>query len=143
MTINEAQDELIEDFDLFDEWESKYEYIIDLGKQLPDLNEKYKTDENIIKGCQSLVWLHAYMDGGLLKFEADSNAIIVKGLVNMLVKVLSGHTPEEIARADVYFMEKVGLHQHLAQTRSNGLASMLKQMKAYGVAYQARPEAQN
>jgi len=143
MTINEAQDELIEDFDLFDEWESKYEYIIDLGKQLPDLDEKYKTDENIIKGCQSLVWLHAYMDGGLLKFEADSNAIIVKGLVNMLVKVLSGHTPEEIAKADVYFMEKVGLHQHLAQTRSNGLASMLKQMKAYGVAYQARPEAQN
>ncbi|TDE11382.1 SufE family protein [Dyadobacter psychrotolerans] len=142
MTINEAQDELIEDFDLFDEWESKYEYIIDLGKQLPDLDEKYKTDANIIKGCQSLVWLHAYMDGELLKFEADSNAIIVKGLVNMLVKVLSGHTPEEIAKADVYFMDKVGLHQHLAQTRSNGLASMLKQMKAYGVAYQARPEVQ-
>jgi cysteine desulfuration protein SufE len=138
MTINEAQDELIEDFDLFDEWESKYEYIIDLGKQLPDLSEQYKTEENIIKGCQSLVWLHAYMDGDLLKFEADSNAIIVKGLVNMLVKVLSGHTPEEIATADIYFMDKIGLHQHLAQTRSNGLASMLKQMRAYGVAYQAK-----
>ena len=143
MTINEAQDELIEDFELFDEWESKYEYIIDLGKQLPKLDEQYKTEENIIKGCQSLVWLHAYMDGNLLKFEADSDAIIVKGLVNMLVKVLSGHTPEEIAGADIYFMDKVGLHQHLAQTRSNGLASMLKQMKAYGIAYQARPESIN
>jgi len=141
MTINEAQDELIEDFDLFDEWESKYEYIIDLGKQLPKLDEQFKTEDNIIKGCQSLVWLHAYMEGDLLKFEADSDAIIVKGLVNMLVKVLSGHTPKAIASADIYFMDRVGLHQHLAQTRSNGLASMLKQMKAYGVAYQARPEA--
>lgn len=143
MTINEAQDELIEDFELFDEWESKYEYIIDLGKQLPKLDEQYKTEENIIKGCQSLVWLHAYMDGDLLRFEADSDAIIVKGLVNMLVKVLSGHTPEEIAGADIYFMDRVGLHQHLAQTRSNGLASMLKQMKAYGIAYQARPVSIN
>lgn len=140
MTINEAQDELIEDFELFDEWESKYEYIIDLGKQLPDLDEAYKTEENIIKGCQSLVWLHAYMDGDILKFEADSNAIIVKGLVNMLVKVLSGHTPQEIAQADIYFMDRIGLHQHLAQTRSNGLAAMLKQMRAYGVAFQARSE---
>lgn len=138
MTINEAQDELIEDFELFDDWESKYEYIIDLGKQLPDLGEQYKTEDNIIKGCQSLVWLHAYMDGDLLKFEADSNAVIVKGLVNMLVKVLSGHKPEEIAQADVYFMDRIGLHQHLAQTRSNGLASMLKQMRAYGIAFQAK-----
>ena len=141
MTINEAQDELIEDFDLFDEWESKYEYIIDLGKQLPKLDEQFKTDENIIKGCQSLVWLHAHMDGDKLVFEADSDAIIVKGLVNMLVKVLSGHKPEEIALANIYFMDKVGLHQHLAQTRSNGLASMLKQMRAYGVAYQGIPVA--
>ena len=141
MTINEAQDELIEDFDLFDEWESKYEYIIDLGKQLPKLNEQFKTDENIIKGCQSLVWLHAHMDGDKLVFEADSDAIIVKGLVNMLVKVLSGHKPEDIALANIYFMDKVGLHQHLAQTRSNGLASMLKQMRAYGVAYQGIPVA--
>jgi len=141
MTINEAQDELIEDFELFDEWESKYEYIIDLGKQLPKLNEQFKTDENIIKGCQSLVWLHAHMDGDKLVFEADSDAIIVKGLVNMLVKVLSGHKPEDIALANIYFMDKVGLHQHLAQTRSNGLASMLKQMRAYGVAYQGIPVA--
>jgi len=137
MTINEAQDELIEDFELFDDWESKYEYIIDLGKQFPPLEEQYKTEDNIIKGCQSRVWLNAYMDENLLKFEADSDAIIVRGLVSMLVKVLSGHTPEEIASADLYFMEKVDLHQHLAQTRSNGLASMLKQMRAYGIAYQA------
>ena len=139
MTINEVQDELIEDFELFDEWESKYEYIIDLGKQLPKLDEQFKTEDNIIKGCQSLVWLHAHMDGDKLIFEADSDAIIVKGLVNMLVKVLSGHRPDEIALADIYFMDRVGLHQHLAQTRSNGLASMLKQMRAYGVAYQGIP----
>ncbi|GGB88628.1 SufE family protein [Dyadobacter sediminis] len=138
MTINETQDELISDFELFDDWESKYEYIIDLGKQFPPLQEQYKTEENIIKGCQSKVWLNAYMDGDLLKFEADSDAIIVRGLVSMLVKVLSGHTPEEIASANLYFMEKIGLHQHLAQTRSNGLLSMLKQMKAYGFAYQGR-----
>ncbi|KAA6434186.1 SufE family protein [Dyadobacter flavalbus] len=138
MTINETQDELISDFELFDDWESKYEYIIDLGKQFPPLQEQFKTEENIIKGCQSKVWLNAYMDGDLLKFEADSDAIIVRGLVSMLVKVLSGHTPEEIASADLYFMEKIGLHQHLAQTRSNGLLSMLKQMKAYGFAYQGR-----
>ncbi|MCE7059631.1 SufE family protein [Dyadobacter sp. CY343] len=138
MTINEIQDELISDFELFDEWESKYEYIIDLAKQFPPLEEQYKTEENIIKGCQSRVWLNAYMEGDLLKFEADSDAIIVRGLVSMLVKVLSGHTPEEIASADLYFMERIGLHQHLAQTRSNGLAAMLKQMKAYGIAYQAK-----
>ena len=137
MTIKEAQDELIEDFELFDDWESKYEYIIDLGKQFPPLEEQYKTEENIIKGCQSRVWLNAYMDENLLKFEADSDAIIVRGLVSMLVKVLSGHTPEEIATSELYFMEKIGLHQHLAQTRSNGLASMLKQMRTYGLAYQA------
>ena len=137
MTINEAQDELIEDFELFDDWDSKYEYIIDLGKQFPALKEQYKTEENIIRGCQSRVWLNAYMDGDLLKFEADSDAVITRGLIGMLVKVLSGHTPEEVASADLYFMERVGLHQHLAQTRSNGLASMLKQMRAYGIAYQA------
>ncbi|MPR32765.1 SufE family protein [Salmonirosea aquatica] len=137
MSINEIQDELIEDFALFDDWESKYEYIIDMGKQLPPLSEQYKTEENIIKGCQSRVWLHAETDGDVVKFAADSDAIIVKGLVSMLVKVLSGHKPEEIASADLYFMERIGLHQHLAQTRSNGLASMVKQMKMYGLAYQS------
>jgi cysteine desulfuration protein SufE len=137
MTINQTQDELIEDFALFDDWESKYEYIIDLGKQLPPLHGTYKTEDNIIKGCQSRVWLHAFTEGDNLFFEADSDAVIVKGLVSMLVKVLSGHKPEEIAHADLYFLERIGLHQHLAQTRSNGLASMVKQMKAYALAYQS------
>ena len=137
MTINEVQDELIADFELFDDWESKYEYIIDLGKQLPPLEEQHKTEENIIKGCQSRVWLHSYLQGDKLFFAADSDAIIVRGLVSMLVKVLSGHSPEAIAKANLYFMERIGLHQHLAQTRSNGLASMVKQMKAYAIAYQA------
>lgn len=136
MTINETQNEIIEEFALFDDWADKYEYIIDLGKKLPPLAEPYKTEENIIKGCQSRVWLHAHLDGDSLKFEADSDAIIVKGLVSILVRALSGHTPEEIAAAEVYVLEKVGLQQHLAQTRSNGLASMLKQMKNYAVAFQ-------
>ncbi len=141
MTINETQNEIIGEFELFDDWADKYEYIIDLGKKLPPLDERYKTEQNIIKGCQSRVWLHAFLDGDLLKFEADSDAIIVKGLVTILVRTLSGHTPEEIARADVYVLEKVGLQQHLAQTRSNGLASMLKQMKNYAVAFQALQKA--
>jgi len=141
MTINETQNEIIEEFDLFDDWADKYEYIIDLGKKLPSLDARYKTEENIIKGCQSRVWLHAYLDGGLLRFEADSDAIIVKGLVSILVRTLSGHTPEEIANANVYVLEKVGLQQHLAQTRSNGLASMLKQMKTYAVAFQTLQKA--
>ena len=138
MTINQIQDELIEEFELFDDWESKYEYIIDLGKKLQPLEAQYKTEENIIKGCQSQVWLNAKMDNQNIVFEADSEAVIVKGLVNMLVKVLSGHSPEEIAKADLYFMQRIGLQQHLAQTRSNGLASMVKQMKNYAVAYQAQ-----
>lgn len=138
MTINEIQDEIIEEFDLFDDWEGKYEYIIDLGKKLPKLADEYKTEENIIKGCQSTVWLHAYVNEGKLLFEADSEAIIVKGLVSMLVKVLTNHSPQEIMNADLYFIEKVGLASHLAQTRSNGLASMVKQMKTYAVAYQAK-----
>lgn len=140
MTINEIQDELIEEFELFDDWEGKYEYIIDLGKKLPKLADEYKTEDNIIKGCQSIVWLNAYMEGDKLIFEADSEAIIVKGLVSMLLKVLSGHTPEEILKADLYFINRVGLSSHLAQTRSNGLASMVKQMKAYAVAFQAIEE---
>lgn len=137
MTINEIQDEIIEDFELFDDWEQKYEYIIDLGKSLPGLADEYKTEENIIKGCQSVVWLNAYMKDGKLYFEADSQAIIVKGLVSMLLKVLSGHTPSEILEADLYFIERVGLSSHLAQTRSNGLASMVKQMKIYALGYES------
>ena len=140
MTINETQDEIIEEFSLFDDWADKYEYIIDLGKKLQPLGEQYKTEDNIIKGCQSRVWLHPYLNGDKLTFEADSDAIIVKGLVNILVRTLSGHTPEEIAAAEVYVLEKVGLQQHLAQTRSNGLAAMLRQMKNYAIAFQAIPK---
>ncbi len=137
MTINELQDEFIETFELFDDWEEKYEYIIDLGKKLPELSDEYKTDDNIIKGCQSVVWLHATYKDGKVFFEGDSQAIIVKGLVSMLLNVLSGHTPDEILNADLYFIEKVGLTSHLAQTRSNGLASMVKQMKTYALAYKS------
>ena len=135
MTINETQDEIIEEFELFDDWADKYEYIIDLGKKLKGLPEAQKTEENIIKGCQSRVWLNARKDDNQLIFEADSEAIIVKGLVNMLIRVLSGHSPKEIAESDLYFMDKIGMSSHLAQTRSNGLASMVKQMKNYAIAY--------
>ena len=135
MTINESQDEIIEEFELFDDWADKYEYIIDLGKKLKGFPEVQKTEDNIIKGCQSRVWLNAHRENENLIFVADSEAIIVKGLVNMLIRVLSGHTPQEIAKADLYFMEKIGMSQHLAQTRSNGLASMVKQMKNYAIAY--------
>lgn len=140
MTINDLQDEIIETFELFDDWEQKYEYIIDLGKKLSDLDEQYKTDDNIIKGCQSVVWLHADFKDGKVIFEGDSQAIIVKGLVSMLLKVLSGHTPDEILEADLYFINKTGLTSHLAQTRSNGLASMVKQMKTYALAYKTLQE---
>lgn len=138
MTINEIQDEIIEEFELFDDWADKYEYIIDLGKKLKGLPDSQKTEENIIKGCQSRVWLSAHMADDKLIFEADSEAVIVKGLVNMLIRILSGHTPEAISQADLYFLERVGLQQHLAQTRSNGLASMVKQMKLYALAMQAQ-----
>lgn len=143
MNINDIQDEIIETFGLFDDWEEKYEYIIDLGKKLPGLDEKHKTDDNIIKGCQSVVWLHAHLQDDKVIFEADSQAIIVKGLVSMLLKVLSGHTPNEILNADLYFIEKTGLTSHLAQTRSNGLASMVKQMKTYALGYKTLLEKQN
>ena len=135
MTINEIQDEIIEEFELFDDWEGKYEYIIDLGKKLPKLADEHKTEDNIIKGCQSTVWLNASKIDDKIVFEADSEAIIVKGLVSMLVKVMTNQTPEDILKSDLYFIGKVGLASHLAQTRSNGLASMVKQMRAYAVAY--------
>jgi cysteine desulfuration protein SufE len=135
MTINETQNEIIEEFELFDDWADKYEYIIDLGKKLKGFPEEQKTEDNIIKGCQSRVWLNARREDESLVFDADSEAIIVKGLVNMLIRVLSGHTPQEIVKADLYFMDKIGMSSHLAQTRSNGLASMVKQMKNYAIAY--------
>lgn len=138
MTIKERQDQIIEDFALFDDWMDKYEYIIQLGKELPIIDEKYKTEENIIKGCQSKVWLHADYDAGKLNFTADSDAIITKGLVSMVVQVLSGHTPQEIAKANIYFINEIGLQNHLSPTRSNGLLAMLKQIKLYALAYQTQ-----
>jgi|SRR5579875_506874 len=135
MTINEKQNQIIEDFELFSDWMEKYEYIIQLGKDLPLIDEQYKTDENLIRGCQSKVWLHAEYKGGKLFFTADSDALITKGLVSMVVQVLSGHTPKEIVDADIYFIDAIGLRNHLSPTRSNGLLSMLKQIKMYAIAY--------
>ena len=138
MSIPEEQDRIIEDFALFDDWMDKYEYIIQLGKELPLIEEKYKTPDNLIKGCQSKVWLHADYRDGKLYFTADSDAQITKGLVSMVIQVLSGHSPREIAEADIYFIQAIGLQSHLSPTRANGLLSMLKQMRHYAVAYQAR-----
>lgn len=139
MTINEKQDELIEDFAFYEDWMEKYEYIIQLGKELPLIDEKYKTEDYTIKGCQSKVWLHPDMnDQGTVDFAADSDAIITKGLVSLMVKVLSGHTPKEIADADLYFIDQIGLKDHLSPTRANGLLAMVKQMKLYAVALQMK-----
>jgi cysteine desulfuration protein SufE len=137
MTINDIQEELIEEFGLFEDWADKYEYLIDLGKKLLPMSDSLKTEENVIKGCQSKVWLHAEKQGDLVVFQADSEAIIVKGMISMLIRVLSNHTPEEIMKADLYFIDQIGMAQHLAQTRSNGLVSMVKQMKNYAVAFHA------
>ncbi|HEX5025315.1 MAG TPA: SufE family protein [Agriterribacter sp.] len=138
MTINEKQDEIIEEFSFFTDWTEKYEYIIQLGKDLPLIDEQYKKEENLIKGCQSRVWLHAEHQDDKIFFTADSDALITKGLVSMMVRVLSGQSPKAIADADIYFIDEIGLKSHLSLTRSNGLLSMLKQMKMYGVAFQAK-----
>lgn len=134
MTINEIQDELIDDFSFFTDWMEKYEYIIQLGKEIPLIDEQYKQDQYIIKGCQSKVWLYPQLRDGKLYFTADSDAVITKGLVSLMVKVLSGHTPKEIAQSDLYFIDQIGLKEHLSPTRANGLLSMVKQMKLYAVA---------
>jgi cysteine desulfuration protein SufE len=138
MTINETQDELIEEFSYLGDWMDKYENIIQLGKELPLIDEEYKTDENLIKGCQAKVWLHADYKDGKIFFTADSDAIITKGLVSMVIRVLSDHTPDEIVHADLYFVDKIGLKEHLSVTRSNGLVSMIKQMKMYALALQSK-----
>lgn len=134
MTINHIQDELIADFSFFEDWMSKYEYIIQLGKELPLIDDQYKTEQHLIKGCQSQVWLHAEYRDGLIHFTADSDAIITKGLVSLMIKVLSGHSPEAIAESDLYFIDQIGLKEHLSPTRANGLLSMVKQMKLYAIA---------
>jgi len=136
MAINEIQNELIEDFAFFTDWMEKYEYIIQLGKEVPLINEQYKTEEYIIKGCQSKVWLYPEVKDGKVYFTADSDAIITKGLVSLMVKVLSGHTAKEIVDADLYFVDEIGLKEHLSPTRANGLLSMIKQMKLYALALQ-------
>lgn len=138
MTINEIQDEIIGEFAFFDDWMDKYEYIIELGKDLPLIDQQYKTEDHLIKGCQSLVWLHADEDNGKVQFTADSDAIITKGLIALMIRVLSDQVPADIAAADLYFINKIGLQEHLSPTRANGLLSMVKQMKMYGLALQAR-----
>ncbi|MDA3614090.1 SufE family protein [Polluticaenibacter yanchengensis] len=137
-TIAEIEDEIVEEFALFDSWDDKYEYIIDLGKKLKPLDEKYRTADNIVRGCQSTVWLGADYENGKVIFTADSDAIIVKGLISMLIRVLSNHTPDEILEAPLTFIDRIGMKSHLAQTRSNGLLSMVKQMKHYALAYKAQ-----
>lgn len=139
-TINELQDEVIEEFSDFDDWMDKYQMLIDLGNDLDTLDDKYKTEQNLIDGCQSRVWLQCdYVDGKLV-FTADSDALIVKGIIALLIHILSGHTPKEILDADLYFIDKIGLREHLSPTRSNGLLAMVKQIKAYALAYSTKFE---
>jgi cysteine desulfuration protein SufE len=138
LSIAETEKEIIEEFALFDSWDDKYEYIIDLGKILPVLDTKYKTDENRVRGCQSSVWLIAEYKDGKLFYKADSDALIVKGLISMLIRVLSGRTADEIIEAKLDFIREIGMTTHLAQTRSNGLLSMVKQMKHYALAYKIK-----
>jgi cysteine desulfuration protein SufE len=140
MTIAEIEEEIVEEFDLFDNWEERYEYIIDMGKKLVPLEQEFKKEENIIKGCQSTVWLVAEEKNNHIHFKADSDAIIVKGLVSMLIRVLSNHTPDEIIESKLEFIDRIGMKNHLAQTRSNGLAAMVRQMKHYAVVYKMKAQ---
>jgi cysteine desulfuration protein SufE len=134
-TINEIQDEIIEEFSGLDDWMDKYQLLIDLGNEQEPLDEKYKTESNLIDGCQSRVWLQADYEDGLIRFTAESDALIVKGIVALLIRVLSGHTPQEILDADLYFIEQIGLKEHLSPTRSNGLLAMVKQMRMYALVF--------
>lgn len=137
-TINELQDEVIEDFSAFDDWMDKYALLIDLGNSLPPLDGKDKTESNLIEGCQSRVWLSADYKDGKIWFRGESDAVIVKGIVSLLIKIISGHTPQEILDTDLYFIERIGLKEHLSPTRSNGLVAMVKQMRMYALAYKAK-----
>ena len=138
MTIQEKQQEVIDEFSMFDDWMQRYEYMIELGKSLPLIDEKYKIEENLIKGCQSKVWVHAELEGEKLVFTADSDAIITKGIVAILIRVFSNQHPSEIIEADTAFIDEIGLKEHLSPTRANGLVSMIKQLKMYAVAYQTQ-----
>lgn len=137
-SIDEIQDEIIDEFSVFDDWMDKYALLIDLGNSLPPIEEKYKTNENLIEGCQSRVWLQADYRDGRIWFEAESDAIIVKGIVSLLVRVLSGRIPDEILNADLYFIDRIGLTEHLSPTRSNGLVAMVKQMRMYALAFKVK-----
>lgn len=140
MTINEIQDEIIEEFSAFDDWMDKYALLIDLGNALPPLDEKYKTESNLTEGCQSRVWLQAdYVDGNII-FQGESDAVIVKGIVSLLIRVLSGHSPQEILDSDLHFIDAIGLKEHLSPTRSNGLLAMVKQMRLYAMAFKMKSE---
>ena len=139
-TINQLQDEVVEEFNEFTDWMDKYQMLIDLGNDLEPLAPEYKNEQNLIDGCQSRVWLQCDYTDGRLVFTADSDALITKGIIALLIRVLSGHTPQEILDADLYFIEKIGLRQHLSPTRSNGLLSMVKQIKSYALAYKAKED---
>ncbi len=138
MTITDIQNDIIDEFSMFDDWEERYQYMIDLGKDLPLINDQYKTDNNLIKGCQSKVWVHAEMQGDKLIFTADSDAIITKGIIAILIRVFSNQHPKDIINADTSFIDKIGLKEHLSPTRANGLVSMVKQLKMYAIAYQTQ-----
>jgi cysteine desulfuration protein SufE len=138
MTINQLQDNIIEDFSQLDDWMDKYALLIDLGNSLEPLDEKKKSPQNIIEGCQSRVWLDAEMKDGIITFQGESDAVLVKGLVSLLIQVLSGHTPDEIINTELYFIDRIGLREHLSPTRSNGLLAMVKQMKMFALAYKAK-----
>jgi cysteine desulfuration protein SufE len=142
-TIQEIENEIVEEFALFDSWDDKYEYVIDLGKKLPILEDNRKLDENKVRGCQSTVWLVADYTDGKVHFKADSDAIIVKGLISMLIRVLTNHTPDEIINANLEFIQKIGMTTHLAQTRANGLLAMVKQMKNYALAFKIKNSMQH
>jgi cysteine desulfuration protein SufE len=138
MKIKEIQEEIIEEFEMFDDWTQRYEHMIDLGRSLPLIEEQYKLDDNLIKGCQSKVWVHAEMEEGKLLFTADSDAIITKGIIAILVRVLNDQKPQDIIDADMEFIDKIGLKEHLSPTRANGLVNMIKQLKLYAIAYQTQ-----
>ena len=140
MTINELQDNVIEEFSAFDDWMDKYALLIDLGNSLPPLEEKYKTESNLIEGCQSRVWLQADYKDGKIIFKGESDAVIVKGIVSLLINIMSDHTPQEILDTDLYFIEKIGLKEHLSPTRSNGLVAMVKQLRMYALAFRTKEQ---
>jgi cysteine desulfuration protein SufE len=138
MSIQETENEIIDEFSMFEDWMGKYEHIIEMGKSLPIIDEKYRTDDRLIKGCQSKVWMHSELKSGKIYFTGDSDAIITKGLVAMVIRVLSEHSPDEILDAKMDFVEKIGLKEHLSPTRANGLVNMIKQMKLDALAYKAK-----